>query len=482
MKQTYLFCLIWLLLVSYSGFAQFKLYEDTFNGGVTCAGWSPTYFAGGTGVMTVNIPAGSTIRKAYIMAGQHGSTGTTTVMLNAIPCNFGPGNIVGSTFYSLYACTPASVHAIDITASITAATTTYNISFPTPPYCEHYQDFYLFIAYNNPSLPLVSVALYTNTFNFQPSISCTLNVVNPINTSNDVGLAMFAGYACYASDGEIVIVNGTNVGTYYGDEYNSGLCSGAMGQFGYNSGVLTGTGDDNPNQAMAGPDALSNIKALIPMSTTSVPLQLNHVNGSSQDNSIWGIVLVYGASVTLPSYLLELTGNLDVDNNTHLKWFINYDNAETLYLEKSTDGGKSYEAITQFPHHAVNTSYQYTDKSGFLGNKVLYRIKCKEKDGKYTFSNIIEINAVLESKVKNLFEQPVILPNTLQYEFISDKNTLLTYQVYDLNGKLVCNKEIPVNTGKQNLSINLHSLSQGLYYVNMLTENKIIHQHKLVVM
>jgi hypothetical protein len=416
------------------------------------------------------------------MAGQHGSTGTTTVMLNAIPCNFGPGNIVGSTFSSIYACTPASVHAIDITASISAATTTYNISFPTPPYCEHYQDFYLFIAYNNPSMPSVSVALFTNTFNFQPFISCTLNVVNPINTANHVGLAMFAGYACSSFDGEVVIVNGTNVGTYYGDEYNSGLCSGAMGQFGYNSGVLTGIGDDNPNQAMAGPDALSNIQALIPMSTTSIPLQLNHVNGSSTDNSIWGMVLVYGASVTLPAHILELTGNADKDKNILLEWYVNYDNAENFELERSTDGGKTYQSLHQTLHHTANTTYQYTDKNGFSSHTLYYRIKCKDKDGKYTFSNAVEINPILENKIKNLFEQPVTLPKTLQYEYFSDKNTMLSYQVYDVNGRLVHSKEIPVSIGKENLSMDLPNLSQGLYYVNMLSEGKMIHQHKLVVM
>jgi len=461
--------------------AQFKLYEDTFNGGVTCAGWSPDYFVGGSGTMTVSIPAGSTIRKAYIMAGQHGSTGTATVMLNAIPCNFGPANIVGSTFSSIYACTPASVHAIDITASVSAATTVYNISFPTPPYCEHYQDFYLFIAYDNPSLPVVSVGLWTNTFNFGPSLNYTLNVVNPINTSNDVGLAMFAGYACSAGDGEVVIVNGTNVGTYYGDEYNSGSCSGAMGQFSYNSGVLTGIGDDNPNQAMAGPDALSNIKALIPMSTTSFPVQLNHASGN-QDNSIWGVVLVYGASVTLPAHILDLKGSLDKEKNTFLEWNVNYDNAVSFELERSTDGGKTYQTVTEKIHTPANTVYHYTDKDGFAGSTLFYRIKCKEKDGRYTFSNIVEITPVLDSKVKNLFEQPVVLPKSLQYEYTSDKNTTILYQVYDISGRLVFNKEILADAGKQNISFDVPQLPQGLYYVNMLAEGRMLHQHKLVVM
>jgi hypothetical protein len=255
-----------------------------------------------------------------------------------------------------------------------------------------------------------------------------------------------------------------------------------MGQFSYNSGVLTGTGDDNPNQAMAGPDALSNIRTLIPMSTTSVPVQLNHQNGSSQDNSIWGVVLVYGASVTLPAHILDLKGSLDKEKNTFLEWNVNYDNAVSFELERSTDGGKTYQTVTEKIHTPANTVYHYTDKDGFAGSTLFYRIKCKEKDGRYTFSNIVEITPVLDSKVKNLFEQPVILPKSLQYEYSSDKNTTILYQVYDISGRLVFNKEILADAGKQNISFDVPQLPQGLYYVNMLAEGRMLHQHKLVVM
>jgi hypothetical protein len=51
-----------------------------------------------------------------------------------------------------------------------------------------------------------------------------------------------------------------------------------------------------------------------------------------------------------------------------------------------------------------------------------------------------------------------------------------------MNGKLVFNKETPAETGKQNISMDLPYLPQGLYYVNMLTEGRMLHQHKLVVM
>lgn len=483
MKNYFIYIIVF-LSVSQRIFGQLKLYEDTFNGGVTCAGWSPSYFAGSpvSGTMTVSIPSGSTIRKAYLMAGQHGGSGSMNVTLNSVTYNFNSTTVVSSFPPSIYSCTSSRVHAIDITSSISASTTLYNISIPGSPYCEHYQDFYLFIAYNNPSLPTVSVGLWVNNIAFGATLNYTLNVVNPINTTNHVGLAMFAGYACFYFDREEVIVNSTNVGYYHGDEYNSGSCSGAMGQFGYHSGVLTGIGDDDPNQAMVGADALSNIQAVIPMSTTSVPLQLNNANLNG-DNSIWGVVLVYGSSVTLPTYLLNLSAQVDPNKNVLLTWESNYENIDLFEIEKSIDNGRTYNIISDnIPAVSFQSIYQYIDKTGFTGNKAWYRIRCKEKDGKYTFSNAVEVIFNLENMITGMFEQPISLPNSLQYQCIMAQNTDIQYQVYDLNGKVIFTKSISVVSGKHSFEVDLPYLPSGIYHVNIISQNGLLHQHKLVVM
>src|SRR5258705_3515923 len=117
------------ILVS-QGFAQNKYYEDMFVGGVTVGGYSHQFNSGGTGTINLNIPAGSTIRTAYLLAGRHGSASNITVSLNGTNYTFDPTNQVGSSFQSPTYGGTSGVHMIDITADISASTTSYSLTVP----------------------------------------------------------------------------------------------------------------------------------------------------------------------------------------------------------------------------------------------------------------------------------------------------------------------------------------------------------------
>ena len=81
MKKLIVLSLLSLAIASDPVFAQLKYFEDSFNGGVTVAGYSPVYNGGGTGTITVSITSGSTIRQAYLLAGRHGNPANITVTL-----------------------------------------------------------------------------------------------------------------------------------------------------------------------------------------------------------------------------------------------------------------------------------------------------------------------------------------------------------------------------------------------------------------
>src|SRR5690242_20938126 len=80
--------------------AQNKYYEDLFLGGVTVGGYSPIYNSGGTGTFSLNIPPGSSIRTAYLLAGRQGNASNITVSLNGTNYTFSAANQVGPTFQS----------------------------------------------------------------------------------------------------------------------------------------------------------------------------------------------------------------------------------------------------------------------------------------------------------------------------------------------------------------------------------------------
>src|SRR6185295_16090903 len=87
MKKIFtLFLLLNSILSSVS--AQFNLYEDQFQGGVTGGSFSTGVSGTGSGVITLHIDPASTIRKAYLIVGRLGPAATFTVTLNAMLLTF----------------------------------------------------------------------------------------------------------------------------------------------------------------------------------------------------------------------------------------------------------------------------------------------------------------------------------------------------------------------------------------------------------
>ena len=277
-------------------FSQLNYYEDSFNGGVTCAGYSPAYSSGGTGSFTVNIAAGSTIRKAFLMAGKHGNAAPLTGTLNTFSYTFDPSNQITNFISPIYGGA-SGVHIIDVTLNINPSINNYTLTIPnTSGPSDRFNDFYLFIAYENNTLPLVNTAIFINTVDIATSVTYNLSLINPVQSAIDIGLSLFTGYICDdVADGEIITVNSINIGTIGGSDINSDYCGGPIGSFYYEECTLNGLSDDNPDLAMTGADALSNINSIIPNNSNSFSIQFQHQTNSTS-NAIWGVILAYGSS------------------------------------------------------------------------------------------------------------------------------------------------------------------------------------------
>jgi gliding motility-associated-like protein len=281
----------------FTGHAQGLLfYQAQFNGGVTTGGYSPDYSNGGTGNFSLSIAPGSTIYKAYLMAGRHGNAAPLTVTLNGSAVTFDNSNQVSPTFQSSNYGGNSGVHAADVTSIINPAVNAYTlvIPFESGP-ADRFNDFYLYVAYANNSLQQVSTAIFINTADVQSSVTYPLTMPYAFSTSTNVALSMFDGYICNnTGDGEIITANGTNLGTIGNPDFNSGACGGPIGSFAYQNGTLTGLGDDVADQAMNGSDALSNIQSLVTNCSTALTVNCAHQGGSS-DNAIWALIFAYGS-------------------------------------------------------------------------------------------------------------------------------------------------------------------------------------------
>ena len=397
--------------------AQVKLYEATFNGGVVTGGYSNgATVPSGSGSFNVSIPSGSTIRRAYLIAGRAGAAPDVTVTLNGTPFTFGIGNIITTGFTTIYGGNSA-VHAIDITASISPATSAYTIAVPNQnTVSDKYPEFYLYIAFDNNSMPGVTSAIYCNTANLNVGTqNWTLGTVTPILTGNPVGLAILGGYATTGSDCENVNVNGTALGAFGGQDFNASSVWGCMAGFQYYNNALAGYGDDNADQAIAGTDVLSNIQAVIPNNTTSIPLTFTHCGGGG-DNHVWAVFLTASGTVLdgkVTGFHAEPS-----DASVLLTWEMDNEDAVSGYtLERSLDG-KDFQGIHTQAAQGATAAQRYTwrDMHPASGTN-WYRLRMTDQEGLAHFSEVKTVEMRDQGLQVSVHPNPVRLGAPLLVQF-----------------------------------------------------------------
>ncbi|MFN0276014.1 MAG: gliding motility-associated C-terminal domain-containing protein [Chitinophagales bacterium] len=301
-----------LLLSTFYCAGQTLFYEDEFKGGATASGGSPGAYATYTpSDFEVFIPAGSTIRKAYLFAGRHGEAPDTEVELNGVSYIFDETNQVSEDYSTVYGGN-AGVHAIEVTADIDPVTSDYTIEVMDDYYGPNniYLDFYLFITYENPSLDSTFVVIYLNDQDFDDSTDdpWEINLPQPMDTvCVDIGVAFMTGYACYISDGEDAYINDVFIGTWGGNEDNSGDCGGPLGSFAYYDGDFLGLMDDDEDEVVDGTDVIATINEYITVGGTYLEMNFDYVGGSSygeSSNAIWATAIIYGEGAELVDSLV----------------------------------------------------------------------------------------------------------------------------------------------------------------------------------
>lgn len=411
-----------LLLASLSLQAQFKFYEDTFNGGVVTGGFSPGVGVSSSGSFTVNIPAGSTIRRAYLIGGRCGAAPATTVQLNGTNYIFNAANAVTSGFNTLYGG-PGGVHAIDVTANISPATTFYTINDPGQSSVSNkFPEYYLWIAFDNPSMSATTAVIFFNNQATAASMPWPLTFTTPILNGSPVALAVMGGYAApSASDCERLTVNGTFVGTYSGQDFNANSQWGAMAGFAYYGNAMIAYGDDNINQAVNGPDALSNIQALIPANTTAFTVQYDHCpGGNGQDNHVWATFITH-SGVILPAEVGHFDGTLNPDHTVTLNWETQEEQAVAHYVIERSLNGTDYHYLgeTEARNAAGPNLYTQRDENRVF-SETWYRLKVVDLDGVWKDGGTVLVSAHSSDLVVDHFPNPVQRGNDFHIELGMD--------------------------------------------------------------
>ncbi|MGB8194395.1 MAG: hypothetical protein WCF67_20860, partial [Chitinophagaceae bacterium] len=177
--------------------------------------------------------------------------------------------------------------------------------------------------------------------------------------------------------------------------------------------------------------------------------------------------------VRLPFELLHFSGAAKARYN-ELNWkTAAEENAYAFELERSIDG-RNYERVTIiYTAGSVNgASYSYKDDVAAILNSsgVYYRLKLIEKNGAFTYSNIVRLQMHQQKDLTAV--------NVSGGELKILINTVLAGPVrmnlYDASGKLVKNKNFVSTAGMNNLRMNLQYLPTGSYVLEVITTHERI--------
>lgn len=408
------------------------------------AGYSPRFDAGGTGTISLNILPGSAIRKAFLIAGRQGNAADLTVTLNDISYTFSSSNQASPTFQSPNYGGSSAVHIIDITYNIDPSVNSYSLVVPTQTGpSDRYNDFSLYVAYNNLSMAPVSAGIFLNSMDFDDVMNYSLNLSNAINTTSPVALSVMSGYICNnVSDGEKVKIGNYLLGTIGDPDVNSGTCGGPLGSFYYSNNTLAGLNDDLGNLAMADADALSDVRTKVSNNSTSISLRFTAVTTGNRTNAIWAVFVTYGSPSPLPVQLTEFSGKAE-GNVNRLDWTTASEvNCDYFDVEESSDGF-NYTTCGSMRGAGNSTQlsyYAFIDENPFPG-ATYYRLKQVDYDGQYHYSN------------------PVVVSN--------NNYSTSTVDVYNLQGQMIISvKDFTDNYSLKNLSPGVYMLhyhsNQGL--------------------
>lgn len=216
---------------------------------------------------------------------------------------------------------------------------------------------------------------------------------------------------------------------------------------------------------------VSLLSGFAPTTAHDLPIITGTISGTfSSANLPAGYALVYNSnsvvlrySAALPVFFMGLSVKA-VDGNTTLMWTVAQEHLVDHYeVEKSLDG-ITFRKIADQP---AKGQENYTLIDPQTAPNSFYRVKSVDLDGKYQYSRVIALSLSNDPR-----QQLKVYPNpgsgdvTLQYDALEEGR--VDIQIIDVTGRVLLQKSISVQKGRNLFSINaLVRLGPGHYIIQV---------------
>ncbi len=184
--------------------------------------------------------------------------------------------------------------------------------------------------------------------------------------------------------------------------------------------------------------------------------------------------VVIQTSAILPLHLLYFSGNCTAGNEANLIWQTT--NEMDLYgyeVQLSEDEVNFYKAgFSPAKNSSSVENYHYTLPQ--KNTRAFYRLKMIDKNGQFTYSNIIVLFNAARKNTINLYPNPA--NHTI---YIENKTALknVVLQIIDAAGKVLLQQQYGIDL---KLAIDVTKLPAGAYTVNLFYDSKLQYTEKLI--
>lgn len=169
-------------------------------------------------------------------------------------------------------------------------------------------------------------------------------------------------------------------------------------------------------------------------------------------------------NVILPVELLSFEGEQNKNINL-LQWSTASEfNNDYFEIQKSTNGGISYETIGQIAslHNTTTSTSHYLFEDNEMNTDMsYYRLKQVDLDGSFTYSNIISLAG-------RELPTATIYPNPFDTELYVELPTASAVTLLSINGSILHQQQLPA--GRNNLALDFATIPAGIYLLQTTTD------------
>jgi hypothetical protein len=188
-------------------------------------------------------------------------------------------------------------------------------------------------------------------------------------------------------------------------------------------------------------------------------IKVGSVGGFYLTNDLWRYVP--DTAKVFPVHLISFIGKLK-ENKIELQWLAENEQSFDRYEILRSLNSNSYNKIGEVTA-ANRRSYRYLDNAeNFSGKKLYYRLKLVDKDGKFSYSNIVAIRVPSNT---NFSFYPNPAKSYVQLVFPKTITGNIDVEVIDVSGKVVMKRGFKTNSST--ISLSTEQLAQGTYNLRL---------------